>query len=286
MADFAPESLKASEFVTRPVWSILSKGINGTGKTILSCSPYFRPTYVFNLEGRFESVAAYYKKLGGVNDLDYNNFSMGSGNYYKIKKKMEQILNRPEYKTVVVSSLTSYIHIVMKNLMAGTKTGGKMKAGIPANTQEDYLYEDSAIIFELLGFLQELKENGVNIILEAHISPYEITTIEEGSRVSQTIYQIVTKGKKAPAQIPNYFNEIWHFKKVFPDNWGGSEFKKASYIVDTIGDSSIDCKTSFGIEPFDWTGIDPGTILEKQLNPDIAKEERKDPNAPTKVTWG
>ena len=279
------ESLSADEFVTRPVWSILSKGTTGTGKTILSCSKYFRPTYVFNLEGRFESAVTFYRRLDGhMKDVEYNNFSLEAGNFYKMDSKMDSIIGSPRYQTVVIASLTSFIHIVLKNLMGGDK-GGKKKRGIQTNTIEDYLYEDSAIIFNLIAFLQQLKNMGVNVILEAHISPYEEITLEEGQRVSKTVYQILTKGKKAPAQIPSYFNEVWHFKKTYPENWGASNSAKLQYVVDTLGDSANECKTSFGIQPFDWTGTDPGEMLQRQLNPEIAKQSRVDPNAPKVASW-
>src|SRR3990167_3498755 len=192
----------AQDTLIRPVWSILSKGRTGTGKSILSCGKEFRPVYVFNLEGRFESVINYYQKLdGNVKDLFFNDYSMNSG-FYPLDQKMDAIIARPEYKTVVVASLTSYIHIVLKHLMASTvpKDGGKnlrKKGGIQVNILEDYNFEDAAIIFELCNFLQALKEMGVNVILEAHISPYEIKAINEdtGQKEETTIMQILTKGK-------------------------------------------------------------------------------------------
>lgn len=279
----------ADEAVVRPVWSILSKGINGTGKTILSCSKFFRPTYVFNLEGRFESVLTYYRKLDGkIKDLHYDDFHMGSG-FYTLDKQMDQIIARPEYKTVVIASLSSYIHIIMKHLLtikAGeTNQSGRAKGrkigGIAVNVLEDYNAEDASIIYELLAFLQELKAMGINIILEAHISPYEITTINEDDkqRETQTIFQILTKGKKAPAQVPNYFNEIWLFEKRF------AKWDAPDYFVNTVGSKEHDCKTSFQIPSFQWTGIDPGDKLNGFLNPEIKNTPRVDPNAPKVVGW-
>lgn len=284
MSDLAIESLNADEAVVRPVWSILSKGLTGSGKTILSCSKLFRPTYVFNLEGRFESAITYYKKLDGhFKDVHFNNFSMRGDNFHKMDTKMDSIVARPEYQTVVIASMTSFIHIVLKNLMGATKKGARLKAGIQTNILEDYNFEDSAIIFNLLAFLQQLKEMGVNVILEAHISHYDEVTLEEGQRVSQTKYEILTKGKKAPAQIPSYFNEVWLFRKTYPSTWDAGI--KPEYFVDTTGDSANECKTSFGIQSFKWTGIDPGDILEDQLNPEIKNTPRIDPNAPKVVSW-
>lgn len=284
--------IDANMTVIRPVWSILSKGRTGTGKTILSCGKAFRPTYVFNLEGRFESAISYYKRLDGhVKDLVYNDFTMNSG-FYPLDQKMDSIIARPEFQTVVVSGLTPYIHIVLKHLMGATqaKADGRnirKKGGIQVNILEDYNFEDAAIIFELLNFLQALKEMGVNIILECHISAYEIKTINEesGQREQQTIFEILTKGKKAPAQIPGYFNEVWLFEKKFNDSWSPGESRTAKYMINTMGSPTDDCKTSFGIPSFEWTGKDGSEVLVDFLNPEVRSAERVDPSKPKAVSW-
>jgi hypothetical protein len=294
---YAPTTMSAEEMIVRPVWSILSKGRTGTGKTILSCGKSFRPTYVFNLEGRFESVLTYYRKLDGhVKDLYANDFNMGSG-FFPLDQKMDQIVARPEFQTIVVSGLTPYIHIVLKHLMATTigKDSGdgkqakniRKKGGIQVNILEDYNFEDAAIIFELLSFLQTLKGMGINVILEAHISAYEIKTINEenGQREQQTIFEILTKGRKAPAQIPGYFNEVWLFEKFFDNDWSGSGNSKARYRVNTQGSPTDECKTSFGIPSFEWTNIDGTERLLEYLSGEIKDTPRVDPNAPKVAVW-
>lgn len=278
--------IKAEDSKIRPVISLLSKGRTGTGKTIASCGKEFRPVYVFNCEGRFESVIDYYKKLDGhCKDILYDDYTMKSG-FLALDQQMDRIAARPEYKTVVMASLTSYIHIVLKKLIDVTPQKSiRMKGGIQTNILEDFNFEDAAIIFELLAFLQELKSQGVNTILEAHISPYEITTIDEASkqRQTQTIMQILTKGKKAPAQIPGYFNEVYLFEKKFEGiTVGGSE---AHYHVNTVGSQVDECKTSMGIKSFDWTGADFSVELMKQLSDDIKSTPRIDPNAPVKISF-
>jgi hypothetical protein len=284
----------------------LSKGRTGTGKTILSCGKAFRPTYVFNLEGRFESAITYYRKLDGhVKDLYYDDFTMGSG-FYPLDKRMDEIIARPEYQTIVVSGLTPYIHIVLKHLMAAAggnpenqsttakQKGVRKKGGIQVNILEDFNFEDAAIIFELLSFLQSLKAMGVNVILEAHIAAYEIKTINEdnGQREQQTIFEILTKGKKAPAQIPGYFNEVWLFEKSYEENWDSTSpvGRRAKYRVNTMGTPTDECKTSFGIPSFEWTGVDGSEKLIQLLKeePDgqkIVSTARVDPNAPKVVSW-
>lgn len=287
--------VKAEDAAIRPVWSILSKGRTGTGKTLLSCGKAFRPTYVFNLEGRFESVLNYYRKLDGhLRDLSFNDFNMESG-FYPLDQKMDSIIARPEYQTIVVSGLTPYIHIVLKHLMAtATPKAGenpgkniRKKGGIQVNILEDYNFEDAAIIFELLSFLQHLKSMGVNVILEAHISAYTIKTINEdnGQREEQTIFEILTKGKKAPAQIPGYFNEVWLFEKRFSEDWGSGQGRLPKYFINTTGSPTDECKTSFGIPSFEWTGRDGSEMLMEFLSGEVKNTPRVDPNAPKKVGW-
>lgn len=279
-------AIDADKQPIRPVLSLLSKGRTGTGKTIASCGKEFRPVYVFNLEQRFEPVIDYYRKLDGhVKGVHYDNYTMKTG-YHPMDQKMDAIAARPEYKTVVFASLTSYIHIVLRQLMGVTPSrSARMKGGIQANILEDFNFEDAAIIFELCAFLQEIKDQGTNVILEAHISPYEITTINEDSRQreTQTIMQVLTKGKKAPAQIPGYFNEVYLFEKKFEGIQAGAS--KAHYWVNSIGSQIDECKTSMGIKPFDFTDKDFSEILWSQISQEIKDTARVDPNAPKRISF-
>lgn len=277
--------IKAEDSLIRPVTSFLFKGHNGTGKTIAACSQKFRPVYIFNCEGRFESVLGYYK--GNLKDIEYDNFPIGSG-YFGLDQRFESLIRSCPYQTVVVSSLTSFIYLVLNHLIKdafGKKTAkgfdaGKRIGGIPVNELQDFNAEDSAIINDLIAGFQQLKAQGVTVILEAHITPFEITSLEEGKRVSQTINQILTKGKKAPASVPGFFNEIYLFEKQYQ---GFGQAPK--YFCNTVGDSSNDCKSSWNIESFEWTKKDFSEILFGQLSNEIKNTERVDPNAPKVVSF-
>lgn len=283
--------IKAEDTPIRPVLSILSKGRSGTGKTIASCGKDFRPVYVFDCEGRFNSVINYYRHLdGSVADVEFDKFDMDGG-FYPLDKQMDALAARCPYKTVVMASLTSYIHIVLYHLIkskAGMKRAsgaqaGKKIGGIPVNELEDYNAEDAAIIFELIAFLKALQKQGVNVILEAHISPYEINTIEDGQRISTTINQILTKGKKAPAQIPGYFDEVYLFYKDYTGIVVGQQETKYSFTA--AGTVTDDCKTSNGIKGFDFTGKDFSVELMKQLTQEVKETPRVDPNQPKTITF-
>lgn len=281
-------AIKAEDAVMRPTTSYLFKGHNGTGKTIAACSEEFRPVYVFNCEGRFESVLNHYK--GNLKGIEFDNYPIGSG-YYPIDKKFDELVGRCEYRTVVMSSLTSFIYLILEHLIRdafGKKTAkgfdqGKRIGGIPVNQLQDFNAEDSAIINDLIAAFQQLKAQGVNTILEAHLVPYEIVTLEEGQRVVTTVNNILTKGKKAPASVPGFFNEIYLFHKEYEGIIAGKQ--TAKYKVNTLGTSTDDCKTSWGIESFDWTGKDFSKEIMRQLSQEVKDTPAADPNRPKLLSF-
>jgi len=244
-------------------WSILSRGYTGCGKTIASCGKEFRPIYVFDFDNRMTSVAKYYKNLDGhAKGIVYDNYAMGD-NWKDADKKMDEIMARPEFKTVAVASLTSFIYFVLAHLLnnrVGRSGKGKVIADIRVNEIEDYLVEDAALIFELLKFLMSLKNQGVNVILEAHLTPITYHILE-GNR-ELTKIDTLTKGKKAPASIPGYFDESWLFTKELVADGANV---KTKYIMNPVGDVLTDAKTSRGLTKIDWTGKDFTVELMKQL---------------------
>src|SRR5215471_9096218 len=107
---------KIEDAVIRPVTSFLFKGNNGTGKTIAATGKEFRPVYVFNCEGRFESVIRYWQKRNEARDIVWDDFPIGSG-YYHLDKQMDELVARCPYKTIVMSSLTSFIYNILNHLI-------------------------------------------------------------------------------------------------------------------------------------------------------------------------
>ncbi len=279
---------KADDFKMNSVWSILSKGRTGSGKTIASCGKEFRPVYVFDTDQRMTSVIDYYRRLdGNATGIEYDSFHMGMS-FNKLDKRMDELLISCPYKTVVLGSLTSYIHIVLVhilNLKAGVARNSnkpaKNIAGIQVNELEDYNAEDAAIIFELIGFLMALKGQGVNIILEAHVTPIEYKNLDGSIR--QTVLEILTKGKKAPAQIPGYFDEVWNFEKKYETGMVVGSGSKSTYEFNPNGNAITDGKTSRGLVGFDWTGKDFTVELMKQVSDEVKAAPRVDPNKPKKV---
>lgn len=271
---------RAEDVVLNAVISAIWKGQSGSGKTIASCGKEFRPVYVFDFEGRMDSVVNYYRKLDGhCRDIEYDTFAMG-GSWQTVARRMDELIKSCPYRSVSVASLTSFIHYTLKHTIDakhGTKRSsgapaGKYIAGIPVNELEDFNAEDAAIIFELISLLQTLKDGGSNVFLEAHINPIEIKTGTGQNEKITTLFQILTKGKKAPAQIPGYFNEVYLFEKRWEGIIAGQGTNK--YFVDVRGNSSNDCKTSMGVESFDWTNLDFSVELTKQFSRELKDAPR------------
>jgi hypothetical protein len=271
---------RAEDVVLNAVISAIWKGQTGSGKTIASCGKEFRPVYVFDFEGRMDSVVNYYKRLDGhCRDIEFDTFAMGDS-WRTVDARMEELAASCPYRSVSIASLTSYIHFVLKHTIqakVGVKRqsgqqAGKNIAGIPVNELEDFNAEDAAIIFELISFLQQLKDMGVNVFIEAHITPIEIKTGTGQNEKITTLFQILTKGKKAPAQIPGYFNEVYLFEK----RWEGIIVGQGtnSYHVDTRGNSANDCKSSMGVSSFDWTNLDFSVELTKQFSRELKDAPR------------
>ncbi len=239
--------------------SMLFKGRSGSGKTTASCGKEFRPVFVFDCDQRMQSVANYYRKLdGNCKDIEYESFVMRE-HFKNLDRKMDEVLARPVHKTVVMASLTSYIHNVLAhvlNFKSGANTGKKV-AEINVNSIEDYNVEDAALIFEMIAFLKALQARGTNVILEAHITPVEIRALDGSSTTSM---EILTKGRKAPAQIPGYFDEVWLFDTM------RRGVNNIDYVMHPKGDAvTKDCKTSRDITDIDWTNKDFSIELMKQV---------------------
>ncbi len=240
-------------------YSCIFKGMSGAGKTTASCGKEFRPVYVFDTDQRMLSVASYYRKLDGhCKDIEYDSFIMRE-HFKMLDKKMDEIFARPNHKTVVMQ-LTSYIHNVLAhvlNFKAGANTGKKV-ADIHVNSIEDYNVEDAALIFEMIGFMKSLQARGTNVILEAHITPIEIKALDGSSSTSM---EILTKGRKAPAQLPGYFDEVWLFNTI------RRGVNRTDYIMQPLGDAvTRGCKTSRDLVDIEWTNKDFSVELKKQMD--------------------
>jgi hypothetical protein len=196
--------------LTKEEFLFLFKGEPSGGKSIAAAS--FPRPYIFDMESRIRSVAAYHYPRG-KRDLEYDTYTRED--YPKFDKKWDEFvemskMKRFPYDTVIVDSLTSSADLLLSHVirLKGLESKGKKIAGIAVNSIEDYNAEN-AMLSELVQFLQQIRCKYK--ILIAHVIKTEKTNLNDDSTV--VTRQLLTGGKKIAARIPGYFDEIYHFEQ-------------------------------------------------------------------------
>lgn len=198
------DALQKEEFL------MLFKGEPSSGKSIAAAS--FPKPYIFDMESRIRSVAAYHYPRG-KRDLQYDTYTRED--YNRFDKKWDDLIemskmNRFPYDTVIVDSLTSTADLLLQNVLRlkGLEGKGKKIGNIPVSSIEDFNAEN-AMLTELVMFLQQVKCKYK--ILIAHVIKTEKTNLNDDS-VTVT-RALLTGGKKIAAKIPAYFDEVYHFEQ-------------------------------------------------------------------------
>jgi hypothetical protein len=189
---------------------MLFKGEVSCGKSIAAAS--FPKPYIFDMESRIRSVAAYHYPRG-KRDLEYDTYTRED--YSKFDKKWDDFIDmskmkRFPYDTVIVDSLTSTADLLLQNVirLKGLDGKGKKIAGVAVSSIEDFNAENS-MLTELVMFLQQIRCKYK--ILIAHVIKTEKTNLNDDTTV--VTRQLLTGGKKVAAKIPGYFDEIYHFEQ-------------------------------------------------------------------------
>lgn len=186
---------------------ICLKGEPSSGKSIAAAS--FPNCYIFDFESRIRSIANYWIPRG-KKDIHYDTY--GPRDFKKFDEKMDQLLARCNYETVILDTLTSVSDLILFHVLtmkgADPKIKGKKIAGISVNTIEDYGAE-SAMLTELMMFMRQIKAKYK--ILVAHVVKTERN--DTTSNQSVVTRQLLTAGKKVAAKLPGYFDEIYHMQQ-------------------------------------------------------------------------
>ena len=190
----------------------LFKGEPKTGKDIAAHSfALAGPLYTFDLDARMESVAHYFTKVVPRPDIMANISYDRFGDFFSIRRKLEELKLACPYKTIVMSSLTSLARKSMITMLEtrapaakGSKGESKSRGGIILHELEDFGGEANAIMMCLDSLLVISLKFNVNVILTAHI-------IEPQAGAFRPMRTLLTGGKKIAAEIPVCFNEAYHF---------------------------------------------------------------------------
>jgi len=231
--------MKLSEIKKMKNLMILMKGESGTGKTIAAAS-FPEPIKMLSCDGRIEPLLHFPKVRERDIDVDiYNKYS-------DIIQALESLTRGNSFCTIVVDGLMAYSRLVISHIIEqrGGQTEVKIKGekepltvgGIPIMAINEYKGESSAL-FNLVMALRVLKEHGANIILTAHVVVSEQQVLGGSTRVTR---QLLTGGVKIGAEIPTYFDEVYHFYGNSP---GLNETPRYYAITQGTGDDYA--RTSF-----------------------------------------
>jgi hypothetical protein len=202
--------MKLSEYVPMMNDMYLFKGESGTGKTLAAAS-FPEPVYIASCDGRV-SPLKYYPVIRD-RDITFDIFTK----YNLILEKFSELLTTCHYKTVVVDALMMYSRLVINHII--NQRGGQTEitikgekqplvvGGIPIMGINEYKGEASALSNMVL-LLGALREKGVNVILTAHVIVSEQQQLGGTTRQSR---RILTGGPQIAAEIPGYFDEVYHF---------------------------------------------------------------------------
>lgn len=243
--------MKISEINTRQGMMCLFKSPPKCGKTTAIAS-FPEPIGIIDADLRIDSVANH--PILSKRDIDVFQLS----NFQDIHEKLREWMDNCPFQTVALDSLTSAARYVQNYIFEnrGNATGGAKrkeekigKVGI-INLMDiaDYSGETSALA-ELTTMLRVIHNRyHINVILTAHVITSESQNLEGRTIVHR---RLLTGGNRIAAEIPSYFNEIYHFEVAAPV----ASNEQAKYICNVLPTGIDFAGTSFPNMPssFDWT---------------------------------
>lgn len=191
----------------------LFKGEPKNGKSIAAAS--FPKPYIFDLDKRIRSIAAFYPDK----DFDYGWFN----NFISVDKQLDLFLLRCEYRTLIFDSVTSFAEILINTMINDRpKNPRTTRGGVRMTEIEDFGGEQRGFnaAFDKLFMIQEKYD--VNIIVTAHVIEVE-KSIKPGVTIKSR--SLLTAGKKVAAFLPVHFDEAYHFQVDVPLDGGNPIFE-------------------------------------------------------------
>lgn len=263
---------------------VLMKGEPGTRKSTCALS-FPGPQYWFSFDKKMDGLKLPMRAWNiDPKTIQFDDYS----DWNPALVKLNQLVSNPMgYKTIIIDSITSCADAINRQTLrvkTGTKTKdgqdtGKMVAGIPINSIEDYAAEESALK-ELVSLTKDIvKLHKINVILVAHVIQKEMKSLSGQTHISRSI---VTAGKGIAAKIPAYCSEVYHFNIEGGGLTGDGRYTLLTkHTGDDFARSSLDLPKSinFGDEP----------LYDKWIKPAIdgfnsAPENQSSITEPNKTT--
>lgn len=219
------------------------KGEPGTRKSGSALS-FPLPHYWFSWDRKMDGLMIPARNWGiDKTKIDYDDYM----DWNPALKKLEGFRVNCKYKTIIIDSITSCADAINRQTLklktgTSTKSGedkGKLIAGIPVNSIEDFNAEESALK-ELVSITKDIQSyHGLNVILIAHVIQKDQKNASgQVTHVSRTI---VTAGKGIAAKLPAYCSEIYHFNiKGGGFGSGGGYSILTKHTGDDFARSSLD----------------------------------------------
>lgn len=276
----------------------LAKGESGTGKTVGITSWALQgPLYVLDLDNRIESCLKVHKKRPDILDNVYFDKFGGYEDSYEKLKSIHDATRDNNYKCPYTSILYDGITPLGRGLMNSAIS--ERVANTPDKEKKDLLTIANIYVAELQDYKGEaqgisniltllrsvvFEKAGVNIFVTGHVT--EVESRDMQGKVKSVSRTMLTGGKKIAAEIPAYFNEIWHFEiSGIADNpkfhittigTGGNMLGEAE-VGDDIATKDF-ARTALPL-PTRLSFTNPKTLYEEVqkyiTNPELAEEERK-----------
>lgn len=193
-----PKKTSDLEFAKRLM--ILAKGEPGSWKTC-SLATFPGPIYFFDLDGRMAPVR---KMLPDRKDIFYDTY--GPLDFVKFVEALERMAGQKDYRTVVIDSLTALARMAINTSIR--LNDRKKKSGVYMPEIQDWMYEARGLSQVLDAARQGLFN--CHFIMVAHVVKSE--TPQLGGDATIETRQLLTGGRKIAAEIPAYFDEVWHFQ--------------------------------------------------------------------------
>jgi len=228
----------------------LFKGPSGAGKSVGALS--FPGVYVFDFDHKMPAIA---RKHFPKKSIEYDTYD----DIDPLANKLTGWMNCKDcpYETLIFDSITALVRIIMNSIAAakGESTpqmlknmkntrGGKM----PELMGYDYYNAEVRFIDWILSAAKILfsrQENPKNIIFTAHIT--EIRSKPDiATKLVTVTRSIMALGNKAPAMIPQEFDEVYMFGT---EEMGGLDGTPSTihHIMSTQTEGEDDAKTAFNI---------------------------------------
>lgn len=223
-------------------WVMLGKGESGCGKTTgLASWAVLGPMYILDLDRRVDSLNKTLRhKPEILKNIFYDSFNGYQDSFDKLEK-LHDDTKKANYKCIYKSLLYDGLTPLGRDLMnqgisqriEDNKGDAKKladmvkRANIYVPQIEDYLGESQGIS-NILTLLRSVvfEKAGVNIFVTGHV--VEVETRNRKNEITSVSRTMLTGGKKIAAEIPAYFNEIWHFANE-------GSISNPKYVANTVG---------------------------------------------------